>query len=1144
MKTWGVLWAGMASLTLAVPFVNAESPDFIAFESASVRPLALSPDGNTLYATNTPDNTVEAYTIDAGGGLVHAGSIPVGMEPVALAADGNRLYVVNHLSDSVSVVDTTLTPPRVVRTLLVGDEPRDVVIAQDRLFVTTAHLGQQRSDASLAGVPGAGDPLIHTPSVPRADVWVFDTADTGSGFGGTPLKIVELFGDTPRGLAVSPDGATVYAAVLNSGNQTTAVHESVLCYGFEDTPQGFFMGTFGPRAGDEPCVAGNMSPGLVSDSPNGLPNKQLPMGRPLPSTNADGDSQPWTSLLVQFDNATGTWKDTRGLNFSNGIRFFLPDHDVFAIDVETLDQADDYEHVGTTLFNVAVNPQNGNVYVSNTDANNMTRFEGPGVFGGSTVQGQIALSRITIINPADGSVRPRHLNRHIDYSVLKAPAGVKTHSVSTPLQMQFSPDGTRLYVAALGSDKVAVYDTADLENDALWDGADQEFDPTLVSAGHLSVPGGPQGVLLDPTRGGDNGQLYVLTRFDNSVKTVNVDTGLTTQTVTMPNPEPADVQAGRFMLYDANRTSSNGESACAACHVFGDTDHMAWNLGNPDEANTDNINPFPQENLVWLGCDLIGDFEPSCLFARQTLNGTGDARVFASMKGPMATQTMRGMSTHGHMHWRGDRVNGYFGSDVDPNLDGDGNPDTRDFEALDERLSFKNFIVAFDGLQGLDVDLPESVDSLDKSPEVLALEADMEKFTDFMLAVQLPPNPIRGLDNSLSPSAQIGRNFFSGPRRGDGLGYDTNRNGPEPDGARCIECHAHDNAKGFYGTDGRANTGGEAQIMKPPHFRNLYTRVGMFGLPNRAFFLPSPTDAHQGDQVRGFGFLHDGATDTLYNFLGGAVFEDGTTNCTDVGLDPEFGCDFNFGNVGLPDDQTRQGLVDYMMEFDSDLAPVVGQQITLAEGANAAMQSRLDLLETRAGSAFVSKTLGGNVTECDLVARGVIANEARGYLYEPVSDTYVADRAAEPAVDAAALRALAQSPGNALTFTCVPPGSGQRVGLDRDRDGILNGDEVALADADQDGVPDGADNCTQVANALQIDSNGDGIGNACDADLDGNCAVDFSDLGLFKSVFLTADANADFNGDGVVNFGDLGIMKQSFFLPPGPSGLPNACSGD
>jgi len=102
------------------------------------------------------------------------------------ARSGGEVWVVNHLSDSVSVVDVASSPPRVVRTLLVGDEPRDMVFAGPRgtrAFVTTAHRGQN----------SPVDPHLTTAGVGRADVWVFDAENLGSGLGGTPLAILTLF---------------------------------------------------------------------------------------------------------------------------------------------------------------------------------------------------------------------------------------------------------------------------------------------------------------------------------------------------------------------------------------------------------------------------------------------------------------------------------------------------------------------------------------------------------------------------------------------------------------------------------------------------------------------------------------------------------------------------------------------------------------------------------------------------------------------------------------------------------------------------------------------------------------------------------------------------------------------------------------
>ena len=983
----------------------AQIADFIGFESAPVRPIAQSADGQSLYVTNTSNNSLEVFSLTNNGQMTWTESIPVGLEPVAVATSQHWVYVVNHLSDSISVIDTSTSPAKVVRTLLVGDEPKDIVISGSKLFVTTAHRGQQRMSHDLADVPGAGDPNLHKSGQGRADIWVFDINSLGTNLGGKPLEIISMFGDTLRGLALSNDGQTLYAGVLNSGNQTTAVHEAVMCYGYEDDEYGAY-----------PCqVLDGMS------SPQGLEDGYLPGGRTSPGTNVDGEYQPWTSMIVQYDPASGQWQDSKGRNFSNGIRFHLPDNDVFAIDVNSHQVVGTYNHVGTTLFNLAVDPASDTLLVTNTEANNATRFEGPGQYGGSTVQGNIAKSQISVIEPISGVVAPRQLNRHIDYQDLKGNGEIKQHSLSTPTQMAITDDGEQLFVAAMGSDKVAVLPMNQVVEQQYWDGQGEEFDPTKLSQNYLTVRGGPVGLFLDETKA----SLYVFTRFDNSVVRVNLTDYSEAQRISMMSNEPESYQAGRFMLYDANRSSSNGEQSCASCHVFGDTDHLSWNLGNPDASNGANPQPFPTQNLSELGCFLVGPEEESCQLL-ELINGNGDERSFASMKGPMATQTLRGMQHHGHMHWRGDRSVGYFGDDIE--------------QSLDERVSFKNFIVAFEGLLGLDIELPATVDATNKSADVVALEQDMDKFADFMMRVALPPNPIRGLDNSLSTSASLGHQFFHGTRRSDGAAEDTDANGTSPDGVNCEGCHGVDPSQGFYGTRGEIAHGGEIQIFKVPQLRNLYTRVGMFGLPDREGFLPSHTKAHQGDQIRGFGFLHDGATDQLLNFLKGGVFDNGETGCPE-GADARFGCHFNEGEVGIPDEVTRQGLVDYMMEFDNDLAPIVGQQATLSAQTREAVITRILLLEQRAATPFVSKLLGGEVTECDLIAKGVINGQRRGYIYRIAENLYRSDDADESLLTHSQLVALATQETNQLTYTCSVPGQGWQAAIDHDLDGILNANE-------------------------------------------------------------------------------------------------------
>ena len=103
--------------------------------------------------------------------------------------------------------------------------------------------------------------------------------------------------------------------------------------------------------------------------------------------------------------------------------------------------------------------------------------------------------------------------------------------------------------------------------------------------------------------------------------------------------------------------------------------------------------------------------------------------------------------------------------------------------------------------------------------------------------------------------------------------------------------------------------------------------------------------------------------------------------------------------------------------------------------------------------------------------------------------------------------------------------------------------EVDAPDTDDDGVIDSADNCLAIANADQRDTDGDGLGNLCDADLSQDCVVNVIDLGQLRTVFFTSDADADLNGDGTVNVQDLGLMRSQFFSAPGPSGIANLCGG-
>lgn len=104
-------------------------------------------------------------------------------------------------------------------------------------------------------------------------------------------------------------------------------------------------------------------------------------------------------------------------------------------------------------------------------------------------------------------------------------------------------------------------------------------------------------------------------------------------------------------------------------------------------------------------------------------------------------------------------------------------------------------------------------------------------------------------------------------------------------------------------------------------------------------------------------------------------------------------------------------------------------------------------------------------------------------------------------------------------------------------EGVFN-----FIDLDGDLFGDDVDNCIFTPNADQRDTDNDGYGNACDADLNNDCVVNFIDLGLFKTVMFTSDDDADFNNDAIVDDLDLTILRPKFFDSPANQAFGGICN--
>ncbi len=663
------------------------------------------------------------------------------VHPIDRTPDGNRLVVVNTADNRVSVFDITGATPVRTAEIPVGMEPISVrcrddstawVVNQLSDDVSVVDLGTENVRATIRtgdepmDVIFAGTSSQAYVSVAGEDVVkVYDSSTLAQ------VATIPISGHRPRTLAKSADGSKVYVAIFDAGNRSTVL-------------------------GPEKVAADSMPSGIGFGTGGDI---EYPRNAGLPTP-------PHVGLIVLQASFDQNFYDMWGNVWTQHAKYKFYEQDVAVIGTSSNTVTDAYGDLGSQNYAIAVNPSDGKLALASTLARDEQRYE-------PRLNGYLFETNMYFVSTT-GTKTLRVLNPQVT-TYFTSPVGTQAErdsalGITTGLaaDANVAGDSLRFYVSSLATNKIGV------------------LNPNATGAlsmikGRIPTVEGPTGMVVDRT----GNRLFVVGRFRNQLQTLNLSTfaSIDVQNVGF-DPTPDAIVNGRRFMY-GGFTTGHGEQACGSCHIFGDTDNMAWNLGDPTAA-----------------------------FA----NGTPPLHGYDPEKGPMMTQSLRGHSNTGKLHWRGDRN------------------------------SFMSFNGAYVTLMGHGATLPDS---------------QMSAFDDFTSALVYPPNPNENLDRTYpdappgQPSAARGAVLFQ--TLPVGLGGET-----------CNDCHTATNFGP--GTNGAIipadsilhNPAYQSQDLKVPQLRNLYTKTGF-------------KDSTGNFNKRGFGYGHDGATDNLDTFLSKPGFTLGAT---------------------------------------------------------------------------------------------------------------------------------------------------------------------------------------------------------------------------------------------------------------------------
>ncbi|RWY53907.1 beta-propeller fold lactonase family protein [Mucilaginibacter gilvus] len=223
--------------------------------------VVVSPDGTRVYVSNILDKSMSVISTITNDVIA---TFPVGDHPlgISISPDGSRIYVANEESNNVSVINASTNS--VMATIPVGIYPTFTLISPDgsRLYVgnqnsQTISVFNTVNNALVTNIPTAGREPSQMAVSPDGALLYAVTLGTYDNFvlviSTTTNSVVKsiLVGKTPHGITITPDGSKLYVAntsdnnvsVINTSDNAVAatIAVGVSPTGISVTPDGDFV---------------------------------------------------------------------------------------------------------------------------------------------------------------------------------------------------------------------------------------------------------------------------------------------------------------------------------------------------------------------------------------------------------------------------------------------------------------------------------------------------------------------------------------------------------------------------------------------------------------------------------------------------------------------------------------------------------------------------------------------------------------------------------------------------------------------------------------------------------------------------------------------------------------------------------------